>query len=130
MSEWDSKEFDSNEESGGEIELTNSRAPRSAWKPGQCGNPMGRPKGSRNKHAILRNELYRFVEESPGGMKAFLAKVFQEQPVEYLRLMVKLEPRERFVHQESKRLVLNFVQAIPPRTTTLPTCESAGSTGE
>lgn len=40
------------------------------WKPGQCGNPKGRPKGTRDKRSKLRDGL---LKEVPGILKTLVA---------------------------------------------------------
>jgi hypothetical protein len=40
----------------------NSQANLNPWKPGESGNPAGRPKGSRNIRTILDEMLHRYVD--------------------------------------------------------------------
>jgi hypothetical protein len=66
-----------------------------AWRPGQSGNPKGRPKSARSKlsEAFLRdaNEVWQ-----THGKKALQA-VAENHPVEYLKLYVSLLPKEDHV---------------------------------
>ena len=62
------------------------------WKPGQSGNPKGRPQGSRNK---LSEEFFRDLcraWEIYG--EAALHTTAMEHPVEFVRLVASLMPRE------------------------------------
>jgi hypothetical protein len=63
------------------------------FKPGQSGNPRGRPKGSRHKlsEAFLA-ELCASWEEH--GMDA-LHRVLEDDPVAYVRIVASLVPRQR-----------------------------------
>lgn len=62
------------------------------WKPGQSGNPAGRPKGSRHKLAedFLR-ELQRDFEQN--GVQA-ITTVRTERPAEYLKIIAAIVPKE------------------------------------
>jgi hypothetical protein len=70
-----------------------------AWQPGQSGNPKGRPIGSRNK----LNEKFilalhdDFVEH---GSKV-IAKVREEKPDIYLKVIASILPRELHVKEQS-----------------------------
>lgn len=44
------------------------------FKPGQSGNPKGKPKGAKNIETILKNELYGKVQVTVGGKKKKLTK--------------------------------------------------------
>lgn len=63
-----------------------------AWKPGQSGNPAGRPKGARSKlgeefiDALLKDFLR-------GGIKA-IEGMREEKPNEYARMIASILPKE------------------------------------
>ena len=62
------------------------------WKPGQSGNPKGRPQGSRNK---LSEDFIADLHESwkSLGKPALLAAAWTD-PVAYVRVVASLIPRE------------------------------------
>ena len=62
------------------------------YKPGQSGNPKGRPKGSRNK---LSEQFFRDLCDAWGafGKPALMAMAWTD-PVAFVRLVASLIPRE------------------------------------
>jgi Family of unknown function (DUF5681) len=62
------------------------------WKPGQSGNPNGRPQGSRNK---LSEDFLADLHESwlAFGKPALMTAAWTD-PVAYVRLVASLIPRE------------------------------------
>ncbi len=54
----------------GDYEVGYGRPPkRGRFKPGQSGNPKGRPKGRKNIHTILEETLFRLVTITENGRK-------------------------------------------------------------
>jgi hypothetical protein len=69
------------------------------WKPGQSGNPAGRPKGARNKlgeafiDALLEDFLKAASEDRTEGAQA-IAKMRAERPNEYAKMIASILPKE------------------------------------
>jgi uncharacterized protein DUF5681 len=71
-------------------EKTNEK--QSRWKPGQSGNPAGRPKGARSKlsEAFLKTLSDDFSEHGEGVIQ----KVRGERPHEYLKIVAAVLPKQ------------------------------------
>jgi Family of unknown function (DUF5681) len=63
----------------------------SPWKPGQSGNPKGRPKGARNK---LSEDIADLHESWLAFGKPALMTAAWTDPVAYVRVVASLIPRE------------------------------------
>lgn len=73
---------------------------RSLWKPGQSGNPVGRPVGSRNKlsEAALANMLESWGVNGP----AVLNRLANEFPETYARLAFSVIPKDVMVSVDQR----------------------------
>ena len=62
------------------------------WKPGQSGNPAGRPKGSRHK---LSEDLFKaLAEDFENHGKDAIVKMREDRPGDYIRVIASLVPKE------------------------------------
>ena len=77
------------------------------WKSGQSGNPLGRPKGSKNKisEKFLEN-LYENWERH--GVKA-LDKAAEIDPMQYVKMVASLVPRELM---KETSINISFIEAL------------------
>lgn len=77
---------------GAEPEITPEKQRNALWKPGQSGNPAGRPKGARSKlgEAFLAGLLADF---SKHGVIA-IEEVREKRPHEYLKVVASILPKE------------------------------------
>ena len=67
------------------------KKPEHLFKPGQSGNPNGRPKGTKNKSTQQIREAYQLLtEQNLDNMSVWLAQVASDSPKDALDLMLKL----------------------------------------
>ena len=94
---------------------------QSQWKPGQSGNPAGRPKGARNK--LSESFLNALACDFDAHGQDVIAKVRENRPHEYLRVIAatlpkRLEtetadrPLERMTDEELIRIIRDTEQAL------------------
>src|SRR6266576_4270167 len=88
------------------------------WKPGQSGNPKGRPVGSRNKLATLvfDEALASFEKRGPAAFEELANK----DPARYLILMAQLIP-QHFKHE-----VEHTIAVLSPEEVRLKLAEARG----
>lgn len=66
------------------------KIPKTAFKPGQCGNPKGRPKGSLNKSTISARRLARaYLDAAVEPVFQKLVEKAKEGDVQCIRLVVE-----------------------------------------
>jgi hypothetical protein len=86
------------------IDETESRVPKqlTPWKPGQSGNPSGRPKGSRNKlgEAFIQDMYDKWVEKGAEVIDAAM----EQSPGAFIRSMVAILPQEVHVKDDLSKL--------------------------
>jgi len=72
--------------------MAHRKAPKTAFKPGQSGNPAGRPKGSRNKlgEDFIKALATDFEAHGVDAIKSVRA----EKPDVYLKVIAQVLPRD------------------------------------
>ena len=70
------------------------------WKPGQSGNPAGRPKGARSK--LSDSFLTDLAEHWQANGKQALQAAYEKNPVEYVRVVASLLPKNVAVDVDVK----------------------------
>ena len=65
------------------------------WKPGQSGNPKGRPKNA--KQRLSDKFLADMLEAWETSGKAAIAKVVEDRPHEFLKVVAAIVPKELHV---------------------------------
>jgi hypothetical protein len=75
-----------------DFETTAPKARNAPWKPGQSGNPAGRPKGSRNKHSedFLRDFCEVWAESGIAALRIIAAN----EPAKFVQVAASLLPKE------------------------------------
>ena len=78
------------------IPVTETTVPKQfepfAWKPGQSGNPAGRPKGARHKlgEAFIEALHVSFQEQGADAIQ----RVIDDKPEQYLKVIASLLPKD------------------------------------
>ncbi|WP_456756543.1 DUF5681 domain-containing protein [Bradyrhizobium sp. USDA 4461] len=96
------------------------------WKPGQSGNPLGRPQGARSKfsEAACADAL---ADWTAHGKKT-LARVRQDDPSTYLRVLFSIIPRDIAVSIEQRSGPLDS-QEMRSMRRLVEVIQAAGATG-
>jgi Family of unknown function (DUF5681) len=80
------------------------------FKPGQSGNPMGRPKGARNRLGT------QFLEALEADFNQFgpqaIAQVREKKPEVYVRVVADLLPKEANINVEAGEAFVNLWRRI------------------
>ena len=78
--------------------------PAHLFKPGQSGNPNGRPKGARSK--LTEDFIKALAEDFANGGVQAIATMREEKPTEYCKVVASLLPK----HVEVKDLTLDELE--------------------
>ncbi len=84
------------------------------FKPGQSGNPQGRPKGSKNK--LSESFLEALAEDFEKHGKDAIERVFKNAPGEYLRIVASMVPKEFLLEIAQEEKVSWVINAQPALT--------------
>ncbi len=82
---------------------------RTPWKPGQSGNPAGRPKGARSK--LGEDFVAALHEDFAAHGVAAIQKMREEKPGDYVRVIASLLPKELDV--QARLSVADVLDALP-----------------
>lgn len=80
------------------------QAPPTAFKPGQSGNPAGRPKGARNK--LGEDFIQALAEDFKDHGVAAIKAMREDKPNEYVKVVASLLPK----HVEVKDVSLDELE--------------------
>jgi Family of unknown function (DUF5681) len=106
------------------------------WKPGQSGNPAGRPIGSRSK--LSEEVLATLAADWAAGGAETVARVRATDPSTYLRVVASILPRDVLVNvrqdasilPEDRELLVDLLRtiknAVPADAPTTPVLEFIG----
>jgi Family of unknown function (DUF5681) len=94
---------------GSKTDNTNAQQRPWLFKPGQSGNPAGRPKGSRNKLAddFLKDALAAWHEHGPDALN-LMAK---EEPSKFCQMVANLLPKE-VMNPEDNRVQIGEIKLV------------------
>lgn len=70
----------------------NTRQKHEPWKPGQSGNPAGRPKGARNK--LAESFLADVLEEWEANGKVAISDMREKSPGDFVKMVASLLPKD------------------------------------
>jgi hypothetical protein len=80
------------------------------WRPGQSGNPRGRPKGARNRLGTA------FLEALEADFNQFgpqaIAQVREKKPEVYIKVVADLLPKEANINVEASEAFVNLWRRI------------------
>ena len=93
----------------------NTGQKQARWRPGESGNPGGRPKGSRNK--LGQDCLRQLSDDFALHGASVIERVRSERPHDYLRVVVSLLPKQielendrpRCMHEYSNEELMTMV---------------------
>ncbi len=103
------------------------------WKPGQSGNPAGRPKGSR--HKLSEDFIKAMAEDFEAHGAAAIVKMREDRPGDYIRVIASLMPKEatltinQFDELTDEQLYARFSALKDEIATYLPDTGGSGDGG-
>lgn len=85
------------------------------WKPGQSGNPAGKPKGATNKiNRDIRDMIERALHKVGGA--DYLARQAEQNPVAFMALVARVLPLQ-LANADGQKLLVDFRWADQPAPT-------------
>lgn len=75
-------------------------------KPFAKGNP-GKPKGTIDRHVKVERAIYQAICNRSGTLVKFIEQQLEENPLEVLKLLVKLQPKQTSVTGQIQQIVFN-----------------------
>jgi len=84
-----------------------------AWKPGECPNPAGRPKGSQNKLTVAVKEALQAAFDGVGGAE-YLKWVARNEPKAFCMLLGKALPKDiEITGADGEPLRIQVISGVP-----------------
>jgi Family of unknown function (DUF5681) len=102
--------------------------PASLWKPGESGNPAGRPQGTRNRYS--EDVLTVLANDWAAGGADVVARVRATDPSTYLRVVASILPKDVLVNVQQSVPGNLQPEAWASLRRVLDLIESCGANGE
>lgn len=97
------------------------------FKPGQSGNPAGRPKGARAK--LGEEFLLTLYADYKEHGESVVAEVRETKPDVYLKVIASILPREIELGEETQDVLATLLGRVDGRTRTIvPACDVSAET--
>lgn len=87
------------------------KAPRSAWKPGQSGNPQGRPKGTKERDYMLEAKLAVEKAEKKSIYQYAFERAFKDDRV-LIAMLKKLVPDMAYIDSDAARSLADIFALV------------------
>jgi len=106
------------------------------WKPGESGNPAGRPLGARNRFS--EDVIHVIAADWAAGGAETVARVRLTDPSTYMRVVASILPKDVLVNVQQQtaipaedmgllvQLLRTIRDAVPPNAETTPVLEFIG----